>query len=75
MKELIYDMTNPDPQKRPSMTDVVLRFEEVIKGLDDKKLRSPILDVGDELGPFKKIVHWTTQWTNKLRGIPAIPRA
>ncbi|KAG6891009.1 hypothetical protein C0992_010982 [Termitomyces sp. T32_za158] len=73
MKELVDDMTNSDPQKRPSMTDVVLRFEEVIKGLDDKKLRSPILDVGDELGTFRKIVHWTTQWTNRLRGIPAIP--
>ncbi|KAG6898537.1 hypothetical protein C0993_006162 [Termitomyces sp. T159_Od127] len=75
MKELVDDMTNPDPQKRPPMTDVVSRFEEISKGLDDKKLRSPVLDVGDKLGTFEKIVHWTTQWTNKLRSIPAIPGA
>ncbi|KAG6884141.1 hypothetical protein C0993_000978 [Termitomyces sp. T159_Od127] len=73
MEGLIDDMTNSDPQKRPSMTDVVLRFEEIIKGLDDKKLRSPVLDVGEKLGAFRKISHWTTQWINKLRGIPAIP--
>ncbi|KAH0588640.1 hypothetical protein H2248_012600 [Termitomyces sp. 'cryptogamus'] len=75
MKELIDDMTNLDPQKRPSMTDVVVRFEEIAQGLDDRKLRSPILNVGHKLGTFKKIIHWTTQWTCKLRGFPAIPNA
>ncbi|KAG6867669.1 hypothetical protein C0993_012548 [Termitomyces sp. T159_Od127] len=75
MRELVNDMTNSDPRKRPSMTDVVTRFGGIIKGLDDKKLRSPVLNIDEDLGIFGKIKHWTTQWTYRIRGIPAIPNA
>ncbi|KAG6877654.1 hypothetical protein C0993_005279 [Termitomyces sp. T159_Od127] len=35
VRGLVNDMTNPDPRKRPSMSDVVTRFEDIVKGLDD----------------------------------------
>ncbi|KAG6871490.1 hypothetical protein C0995_004116 [Termitomyces sp. Mi166 len=75
MRELVNDMTNSDPKKRPSMTDVVSRFEDVIKRLDDKQLRSPVLNIDEDLPIFRRIKHWTTQWTYRIRGIPAIPNA
>ncbi|KAG5329302.1 hypothetical protein C0989_009956, partial [Termitomyces sp. Mn162] len=73
MRELVNDMTNSNPQKRPSMTDIVSRFEDIVNGLDDKQLRSPVLNIDENLPIFSKIKHWTIQWTYKLLGIPAIP--
>lgn len=75
MRELVNDMTNPDPGKRPSMTEVVSRFEDIVKRLDDKQLRSPVLNNDEDLPIFRKVKHWTTQWTYRIRGIPAIPNA
>ncbi|KAG6843420.1 hypothetical protein H0H87_004804 [Tephrocybe sp. NHM501043] len=75
MRELIDDMTIPDPEKRPQMNEAVSRLDAIIKGLGDKQLRSPVLDVGEHLKLKKRIVHWTKQRLNKARGIPAIPRA
>ncbi|KAG5352746.1 hypothetical protein C0989_000685 [Termitomyces sp. Mn162] len=45
MRELVDDMINSDPKKRPSMSEVVARFETIVKGLDDKTLRSPVVEV------------------------------
>ncbi|KAG5333229.1 hypothetical protein C0989_006026 [Termitomyces sp. Mn162] len=73
MRELVNDMTNSNPRKRPSMTDVVSRFEDIVNGLDDKQLRSPVLNIDENLPIFRKIKHWTIQWTYKILGIPAIP--
>ncbi|KAG6815258.1 hypothetical protein H0H87_003562 [Tephrocybe sp. NHM501043] len=75
MRELIDDMTDPDPEKRPQMNEAVSRLDAIIKGLKDKQLRSPVLDVGEHLKLTKRIAHWTKQRLNKARGIPAIPRA
>ncbi|KAG6836479.1 hypothetical protein H0H93_007648 [Arthromyces matolae] len=46
MRGLVDDMTQTDPKQRPSMADVARRFDEIVKGLDEKKLRSPVLKVG-----------------------------
>ncbi|KAH0588662.1 hypothetical protein J132_02198 [Termitomyces sp. J132] len=73
MRELVDDMINSDPKKRPSMSEVVARFETIVKGLDDKTLRSPVVEVGRNLSRFKTFVHWTKQWTRRLRKIPAVP--
>lgn len=75
MRELVNDMTNPDPRKRPSMTDVVTRFEDIVKGLDDKQLRSPVLNIDEDMRTFRKMKHFIVQWTNRIRGVPAIPNA
>lgn len=74
MRELIEDMTNPDPQKRPQMSEANSRLKTIIEGLSDWKLRSPIVEVGQRRTITRFIKHWSTQLIRKARGIPAIPR-
>ncbi|KAG6836480.1 hypothetical protein H0H93_007649 [Arthromyces matolae] len=73
IRQLVDDMTQTDPKKRPSMADVVRRFDEIVKGLDEKKLRSPVLEVDNHMNLLKASYHKVTQWIYKLKGIPAIP--
>ncbi|KAJ3856534.1 hypothetical protein EV368DRAFT_32205 [Lentinula lateritia] len=40
LQELVFDMTHDDPQKRPTMDEVVARFGKIRKGLSWWKLRS-----------------------------------
>ncbi|GLB37865.1 putative expressed protein [Lyophyllum shimeji] len=75
MRELISDMTNKDPLKRPTMDEVVSRFDDIIKRLSAKKLRSPVLKVGEIPGMFRFIVHWSKQTSYTARRLPPIPRA
>ncbi|KAG6891014.1 hypothetical protein C0992_010987 [Termitomyces sp. T32_za158] len=75
MRELVNDMINSDPGKRPSMTDIVSRFEGIVNELDDKLLRSPVLDIDQDLPIFGKIKHRIVQWIYIIRGVPAIPKA
>ncbi|KAG6835611.1 hypothetical protein H0H93_016510 [Arthromyces matolae] len=74
MKPLLRDMTASDPKKRPAMAEVVKRFDEILKGVDDTTLRSPVLNVGQKMKFRKSVAHWTVQWLYKLLLIPAIPR-
>ncbi|KAG6806157.1 hypothetical protein H0H92_012485, partial [Tricholoma furcatifolium] len=76
MRELIDDMVNSDPSKRPTMKEAVSRLNTIIEGLDDHKLRSPVLEVGENKMSFEqRIVYWTKQYIRKACGIAAIPRA
>ncbi|KAG6826032.1 hypothetical protein H0H92_001362 [Tricholoma furcatifolium] len=75
MRELINDMVNSDPCKRPTMKEAASRSNTIIEGLDDRKLRSPVLDVGKKMSLGQRIVYRTKQYIRKARGIPAIPRA
>ncbi|KAG5720283.1 hypothetical protein E4T56_gene2672, partial [Termitomyces sp. T112] len=75
MRELVSDMMNKDPKKRPTMDEVVLRFDLIVKGLSWYKLRSPVIRA-DELrwwGLSCSITHWVKQAYYILRGYPAIP--
>ncbi|KAJ8487344.1 hypothetical protein ONZ45_g14367 [Pleurotus djamor] len=45
---LVADMTHPDPSKRPTMDEVVVRFQGIRKGLSGWKLRSRVASA-DEL--------------------------
>ena len=74
MRELIDDMTDPDPQKRPKMSEANSRLKTIIEGLGDWKLRSPVVEVGQRTKVTKSIRHWTTQLVRKARGIAAIPK-
>ncbi|KAG6804727.1 hypothetical protein H0H92_002868, partial [Tricholoma furcatifolium] len=75
MRELINDMMQADPSKRPVMKEAASRLNDIIKGLDDRTLRSPCLVVGDKLTFIESVVYWTKQYIRKARRIPAIPRA
>ena len=43
MQDLIDEMTDLDPEKRPSIDDVVAQFSHVRESLSEFKLRSPII--------------------------------
>lgn len=75
MRELISDMVNQDPRKRPAMSEVVVRFDAIVKGLSTRKLRSPIVNVNESSGVFRSIAHWTKQLYYTVLRLPAIPRA
>ncbi|KAG6901304.1 hypothetical protein C0995_013874 [Termitomyces sp. Mi166 len=74
MRELVDDMTNPDPLKRPQMSEAVSRLDSIIDSLGDWQLRSPIVEVGQRIKVKRFIGHWTKQLFRKARGIPAIPK-
>ncbi|KAG5329756.1 hypothetical protein C0989_009330 [Termitomyces sp. Mn162] len=74
MRELVDDMTNPDPLKRPQMNEAASRLNTIIDGLNDWQLRSPIVEVGQRTKVTTFIKHWTKQLVRKARGIPAIPK-
>ncbi|KAG6847854.1 hypothetical protein H0H93_005506 [Arthromyces matolae] len=75
MRELVSDMVKDNPRERPTMDQVVARYDNMINGLSEWKLRSPVVTVGESLGIFGFIGHWVKHFVYHLRGIPAIPRA
>ncbi|KAG6897993.1 hypothetical protein C0992_007482 [Termitomyces sp. T32_za158] len=74
MRELVDDMTNPDPLKRPQMSEAVARLTVIINGLSDWQLRSPIVELDRQIKVTTFIRHWSKQLFRKARGIPSIPK-
>ncbi|KAG6827045.1 hypothetical protein H0H92_013390 [Tricholoma furcatifolium] len=75
MHELVADMTSSDPLKRPTMKEVVARYDVIYRGLSDWKLRSPVVIDNERYTTWMKIKHWTRQLKYRAHGIPAIPKA
>ncbi|KAE9383704.1 hypothetical protein BT96DRAFT_723002 [Gymnopus androsaceus JB14] len=75
LSDLISDMTHDDPTKRPTMKQVVSRFEEIRKGLSWWKLRSRVSNKRTLLifHLLYSPIHWTIQLFRIIRRIPAIP--
>ncbi|CAA7263811.1 unnamed protein product [Cyclocybe aegerita] len=76
LKPLINDMVQEDPAKRPTMDEVVKRFDAIVKGLSGWKLRSRVVprrgNVITDVG--RSIAHWRRKVQFILKGTPAIPR-
>ncbi|KAG6855503.1 hypothetical protein H0H87_001938 [Tephrocybe sp. NHM501043] len=75
MRGLISDMTNKDPTQRPTMNEVMDRFDKLVEGLDEWTLRSPVVDIDDGLSILGTLYHWTKQLIYVVQRLPAIPRA
>jgi hypothetical protein len=75
MKRLVADMVHEDPKQRPTMEEVVARFENIIEHLSRWKLRSRLgsKEEGRLRRVTRSIVHWTKQIIPIVRGIPPIP--
>ncbi|KAH7920628.1 hypothetical protein BV22DRAFT_1097836 [Leucogyrophana mollusca] len=75
MEPLITDMVRDDPNKRPTMDEVVSRFDEIRKGLGNWKLRSRVVDKeeGAVSGLFRGAGHWARRVKFIAGGVPAIP--
>jgi len=80
MRPLINDMVQDDPTQRPSMTEVVKRFEELVQGLSQWKLRSRaaprMLYFSQRIQtPLYILSHWKRKITYIINRTPAIPTA
>ena len=52
MKPLVEDMTHHDPSKRPSIDEVVEKFDEILHSLSWWKLRSRLVEKGEQKYPL-----------------------
>ncbi|THU85928.1 hypothetical protein K435DRAFT_868768 [Dendrothele bispora CBS 962.96] len=79
MSPLVTDMMQEDPKKRPTIDQVMLRFDEVVKGLGFFKLRALFWPDFDDEENFVVRTFWTKprhfvlQIINILGRYPAIP--
>jgi hypothetical protein len=75
MKELVADMVQDDPEKRPTMDEVVARFETIRKGLSPWKLRSRVVKENDSVlgGFFRGVAHWARRVRLVTTRVPAVP--
>jgi len=75
MQPLISDMVATDPDKRPSMDQVVERFDEMRRSLSKAKLRSRVLGKKEPgiVAVFRGPVHFIRTVGYILRGIPPVP--
>ena len=75
LKPLVDDMVQDDPKKRPTMDEVVARFETIKAGLSSWKLRSRVVPRKDNF--VHGIIHGTKHWIRRIgfivRRIPPIP--
>ncbi|KAG6920131.1 hypothetical protein DXG01_004897 [Tephrocybe rancida] len=69
MRPLISDMMLVNARQRPSMHEVVRRFLNLVDGLGDLQLLSPVKTVGKPYGVYNSITHWTKQAGNVARGV------
>ncbi|KAG9220673.1 hypothetical protein CCMSSC00406_0003772 [Pleurotus cornucopiae] len=75
MKPLVADMTHDDPSKRPSMDEVVERFEIIRKALSSSKLRARVVKAKDSpiAGFFRALSYWHRRVDFAVHGTPPIP--
>lgn len=75
MQHLIADMVQKDPSKRPTMSEVVQRFDAIRAGLSRWKLRSRVVDKGENA--YHSVTRGTSHWMRQIgfitRGIAAVP--
>ena len=75
MRPLVDAMTVEKPEERPTMEEVVRRFEEIRKGLSSWKLRSRVINRSDWalFGFFRFFAHWRRRVVYIVKRIPPIP--
>ena len=75
MWPLVSDMVQEDPQKRPTIDEVVARFEKISDGLSSWKLRSRVVKRDDSTvaGFFRTLAHWKRTIGYVITLTPAVP--
>jgi hypothetical protein len=75
MNDLVNDMVQDDPAKRPSMDEVVRRFEDIRQRLSGYKLRSRVARRKDGTlkNIYRSVSHIGQLVRYSLSGLPAIP--
>jgi hypothetical protein len=75
MKDFVADMVKDDPKQRPTMDEVVTRFDDITKRLSAWKLRSRLGNKKEgALGSMaRSVIHWTKQIQPIVTRLPPIP--
>ncbi|KAJ7261894.1 kinase-like domain-containing protein [Mycena rebaudengoi] len=76
MKPLVADMVADDPTKRPTIDEVVTRFDEIRRALSTWKLRSRVRQRNEiAIAAFfvREIPHWSRRLRYILSGISPVP--
>ena len=75
MKSLVADMVKDDPKERPTMDEVVKRFDAITKGLSGWTLRSRLgkKKEGALVSVALSMIHWTKQIKPIIARLPPIP--
>ncbi|KIJ18443.1 hypothetical protein PAXINDRAFT_97248 [Paxillus involutus ATCC 200175] len=75
MQPLVADMIQADPTKRPTMDEVVARFDTICCSLRSWKLRSRVVEEHEDV--FERFTRTISHWTRRIgfvaRGVPAVP--
>jgi hypothetical protein len=77
MQPLVTDMVQDDPNQRPTIDEVVARFEKIRQGLSSWKLRSRVVKRRDSPIPniYRSITHWYRRVTFIVTWVPPVPKA
>ena len=75
MSELIDAMTDENPAKRPTIEEVIEKFDEIRSSLSKVKLRSPIISKKDPIifTIFRHARQLTRTLLYVIQQIPAVP--
>ena len=75
LMKVMRDMVHPDPSARPTIDEVIVRFDEITKNLSSWKLRSRPVKRDDSwiLGVFRSVAHWRRRIVFVARRVPAVP--
>jgi hypothetical protein len=75
MEPLVADMVQEDPSKRPNMDEAVAEFEVIRLGLGNSKLRSRLVDRGENrfIGFFRGLAAWIRRITYIVKRLPPLP--
>lgn len=75
MASLVADMVQDDPTKRPTIDEVIRRFDNIQHRLSSWKLRSRVVKTKDEslVGFFRGIAHWSRRVQYVVTGVHPVP--
>jgi hypothetical protein len=75
MRKLIDAMTDENPAKRPTIEEVIEKFDEIRNSLSTVKLRSPIISKKDPriFTTFRYARQLTRSLLYVIQQIPAVP--
>ena len=75
MDALVADMVQDEPTKRPTVDQVVDRFDHIRKDLTNRKLRARIADrdEGTLQALYRGLSHFGQRVQYAISGLPAVP--
>ncbi|KAJ7475413.1 kinase-like domain-containing protein [Mycena galericulata] len=73
LRPLMIDMVQDDPALRPTMDEVVERFDKIVRELSRRKLRSRVAKFQDVLDYYYAVTHWFRKLVYIVKRTAPIP--